>query len=295
MEYKQVRTGNQAVNNVLKSTQRMVTKAGNCFVAGTEILTTEGIKNIEDIQVGDWVIADDPTTPGGIEAKQVLDTFVRETDALVDLYIDGEVISTTGEHPFWVADKGWVEAKDLVVGSLLQTGDGRIVDVDRVEKREGKFPVYNFKVEEFHTYFVSELGILVHNADYIYRTMSEKEYAKVVETGGLSIREKGSSELGITREAPYLNDLGTRRNIKNQYEAKVEFETNDGTFDGLIEMGATHESARERYPHLPSFEKGMTVPQVKRERGNVESILLGKSPDGVAFFNQNIINIKRLD
>ncbi len=112
------------------------------------------------------MIADDPTTPGGIEAKQVLDTFVRETDALVDLYVDGEVISTTGEHPFWVADKGWVEAKDLVVGSLLQTQDGRIVDVDKIEKREGKFEVYNFNVEGIPTYFVSEWGILVHNADY---------------------------------------------------------------------------------------------------------------------------------
>ena len=112
------------------------------------------------------MIADDPTTLGGIEARQVLDTFVRETDALVDLYVDGEVISTTGEHPFWVPDKGWVEAKDLVVGSLLQTGDGRVIDVDQVEKREGKFEVYNFNVEDFHTYFVSDLGILVHNADY---------------------------------------------------------------------------------------------------------------------------------
>ncbi|WP_414530932.1 hypothetical protein, partial [Nodularia chucula] len=39
-----------------------------------------------------------------------------------------------------------------------------VVDVDGVEKREGKFEVYNFKVEGFHTYFVSDLGILVHNA-----------------------------------------------------------------------------------------------------------------------------------
>ena len=95
-----------------------------------------------------------------------MDTFVRETDALVDFYVDGEVISTTGEHHFWVPDYGWVEAKDLIVGSLLQTGDGRVVDVDWVEKREGKFEVYNFNVEDFHTYFVSDLGILVHNADY---------------------------------------------------------------------------------------------------------------------------------
>nr|WP_275994431.1 polymorphic toxin-type HINT domain-containing protein [Argonema antarcticum] len=147
----------------------VVTKAEgntNCFVAGTEILTSEGEKDIEDIVVGDWVIADDPTTPGEIEAKQVLETFVRSTDGLVDLYVDGEVISTTGEHPFWVADKGWVEAKDLLVGSLLQTEDGRIIDVDRIEKRSGQFEVYNFKVEGFHTYFVSDLGILVHNAEY---------------------------------------------------------------------------------------------------------------------------------
>jgi len=91
---------------------------------------------------------------------------VRETDALVDLYVDEEVISTTGEHPFWTPDRGWVEAKDLHVGSLLQTEDGRVIDVDGVERREGHFQVYNFNVEEFHTYFVSDLGILVHNADY---------------------------------------------------------------------------------------------------------------------------------
>jgi hypothetical protein len=51
------------------------------------------------------------------------------------------------------------------VGSLLQTEDGRIIDVDRIEKREGDFTVYNFKVEGFHTYFVSDLSILVHNAN----------------------------------------------------------------------------------------------------------------------------------
>jgi len=102
--------------------------------------------------------------------------------------VDGDVISTTGEHPFWVVDKGWVEAKDLVVGDLLQTGDGRIVDVDKVEKREGKFPVYNFKVEGIPTYFVSDLGILVHNANYsnkvrVGRWMSSDEFAKMQQTG----------------------------------------------------------------------------------------------------------------
>jgi Pretoxin HINT domain len=165
-----------------------------------------------------------------VEYKQVLETFVRQTDTLIDLYVDGEVISTTEKHPFWVPDKGWVEAEDLEVGSLLQLYDGTVVDIDKIEKREGEFEVYNFKVEDFHTYFVSDLGLLVHNAEYVYRTMSEKEYAKVVKNGGLSIREKGSSELGITREANYLNDLSNRKFIGKQYGVNVKFETNDGTF-----------------------------------------------------------------
>jgi large repetitive protein len=134
-----------------------------CFVAGTEILTTEGIKNIEDIHAGDWVIVDDPTTPGEIEKHQVLDAYQREVTTLIDISVDGEVISATTEHPIWVVDKGWVEPKDLQVGDKLQTEDGRMVDVDKLERREGDFKVYNFHVESIPTYFVSELGILVHN------------------------------------------------------------------------------------------------------------------------------------
>jgi RHS repeat-associated protein len=147
--------------NGLKSVSTKVTK--KCFEAGTEILTAEGNKNIEDIQVGDWVLSENPVT-GEVEYKQVTETFVRRTEQLVDLYVDGQKISTTGEHPFWTPDKGWVEAKDLVVGSLVVTEDGRVVDIDGMEHKTGSFTVYNFSVEGFHSYFVSDLGILVHNA-----------------------------------------------------------------------------------------------------------------------------------
>jgi hypothetical protein len=59
---------------------------------------------------------------------------------------------------------GWVEAEDLQVGMQLLTKDGNIVDIDGVERREGEFTVYNFAVEGIPTYFVSGLGLLVHNA-----------------------------------------------------------------------------------------------------------------------------------
>jgi Pretoxin HINT domain len=110
------------------------------------------------------VLSDDPNTPGDIEYKQVLQTFVKETSNLVDIYIDGEKITTTEEHPFWVPDLGWVAAKDLHAGSLLQTKTESWLDVDKVEKHSGLATVYNFEVQGFHTYFVSDLGLLVHNS-----------------------------------------------------------------------------------------------------------------------------------
>jgi Pretoxin HINT domain/Bacterial toxin 24 len=110
------------------------------------------------------VLSDDPTTPGGIEYKQVVQTFVRETNYLVDVYIGGEKITTTENHPFWVKDVGWVAARDLNAGAQLQTKSEAWLGVERVEKHTEVATVYNFEVQGFHTYFVSDLGLLVHNA-----------------------------------------------------------------------------------------------------------------------------------
>ena len=158
--------GSRTVSSAIVEADAAVTqvaKKTECFVAGTEIQTLDGTKNIEDIHVGDWVLSDDPNTVGEIEYKQVLNTFVKETTNLVDIYIDGEKITTTEEHPFWVPDVGWVAAKDLHAGSLLQTKYESWLDVDKVVKHSGLTTVYNFEVEGFHTYFVSDLGLLVHN------------------------------------------------------------------------------------------------------------------------------------
>jgi Pretoxin HINT domain len=158
-----------------------VAKKTECFVAGTEIQTLDGTRNIEDIQVGDWVLSDDPNTVGEIEYKQVLNTFVKETSNLVDIYIDGEKITTTEEHPFWVPDVGWVAAKDLVAGSLLQTKYESWLDVDKVVKHSDTATVYNFEVEGFHTYFVSDLGLLVHN--YCGEVLQQKKVDTSVNAG----------------------------------------------------------------------------------------------------------------
>ncbi|MGA8943732.1 MAG: HNH/endonuclease VII fold putative polymorphic toxin, partial [Thermoactinomyces sp.] len=74
-----------------------------------------------------------------------------------------EVIETTAEHPFWVAEKGWVQAKDLQPGDQLETDQGQHVKVTQIAKQEKQTTVYNFEVKDYHTYYVSGLHLLVHN------------------------------------------------------------------------------------------------------------------------------------
>ena len=139
------------------------------------IQTRDGEKAIQDIKIGDWVLSDDPTTPGDIDYKQVVQTFVHETNYLVDIYIGGEKITTTEGHPFWVKDVGWVAARDLDAGAQLQTKSESWLGVERVEKHTEVATVYNFEVAGFHTYFVSDLGLLVHNSCPVRRAQNPND------------------------------------------------------------------------------------------------------------------------
>ena len=79
--------------------------------------------------------------------------------------VDGEEIKTTDEHPFWVVGKGWTGASHLKSGDILKLENGKKVKVDEVwiEKLITPVKVYNFEVADWHTYYVSDAGVLVHN------------------------------------------------------------------------------------------------------------------------------------
>lgn len=137
-----------------------------CFVAGTLILTENGQMPIELIQKGDGVYATDPET-GESGYRQVVQTFERETDEIVWLQINGETIVTTPGHPFYVPQKGWTKAIELRAGDILVTSNGEYVILEKTEHEilESPVKVFNFEVEEFHTYYVGDAeGVLVHNS-----------------------------------------------------------------------------------------------------------------------------------
>ncbi len=120
------------------------------------------MKNIEDIKEGDYVLQKDPIT-GEVGYKKVLRTFVNTKEELVHIEVEGTLIETTKEHPFWVVGYGFKNAEDIEAGDYVVTAEGIEAEITFVETVEVEPTTYNFEVEDWHTYFVSDVEIWVHN------------------------------------------------------------------------------------------------------------------------------------
>ena len=135
-----------------------------CFIAGTLVQGEHGSKAIEDISAGDKVWAWDEKT-GDIALKEVVETYINETDELIHVFVNGEEIISTPTHPFYSPVKGWTDACKLRAGDILVLVNGEYVVVEKVQHEllEAPIAVYNFQVADYHTYYVTAAGILVHN------------------------------------------------------------------------------------------------------------------------------------
>ena len=169
---------------LFKAARIKINPSGNCFAAGTRVLTgptvdgSPAMKNIEDVRVGDLVLTKDQYDENGaLVLRPVRQVFRRTSDHLRVLDIEGdngnvETLSTTDEHPFWAEGRGWTLAGDLRPGDRVQESDGTwqsVLGSTRIERPEG-VAVYNFEVEGEHTYFVADAEtsfsdpVWVHNS-----------------------------------------------------------------------------------------------------------------------------------
>jgi hypothetical protein len=99
--------------------------------------------------------------------RLVTGKFTHSAANVIDLHIAGlaEPIGTTANHPFWSTDRQeFVQAGSLQIGEHVLSLDGTLAPVIHLASRPGVEPVYNLETETEHVYYVSNLGILVHNA-----------------------------------------------------------------------------------------------------------------------------------
>ncbi|MGN8913001.1 polymorphic toxin-type HINT domain-containing protein [Anaerofustis butyriciformans] len=181
----------------------------SCFIAGTLVETAYGYKPIENISVGDLVYSENPET-GEKELKEVIETYENESDELVHILVRGEEIVTTPTHPFYTPDKGWRDAVKLKAGDKLVLRNGEVVVINEVshEILEKPVKVYNFNVKDFHTYYVSDNSVLVHN------DCGGKITKKVVKKGRIGKQERLKQLANDPKVSKTLR--GELKNIKTQ-------------------------------------------------------------------------------
>lgn len=134
----------------------------SCFLGGTPVITPDGPRPIEAIQVGDLVSV--LTRGGRIEVAAVSwRKSSRRADLVTVHTSDGQIITCSPNHPWNTAGNGWCWAAHLPAGVLLVSDHGPVW-VERVDPYPGEHWIYNFTVDhEEHTFLVG--GIQVHNIE----------------------------------------------------------------------------------------------------------------------------------
>lgn len=165
----------EAVDNLVVSGSNVIIHNAPCFIAGTKINTEEGIKNIEDVTVGEKVITynhDNDTA----EYKEVLETMAKDNESVITYkFENGTELTATPDHPLFVNGKGYcsydieLTKKDsglvvekIEVGDEVLHLDGYGVTINEIKEEENKATVYNLKnIKDNHNFYANEF--LVHN------------------------------------------------------------------------------------------------------------------------------------
>ncbi len=127
----------------------------SCFAAGTPIRWECGSKLIEEVREGDLVWSRNEFDPDGpVVLKRVEEVFVRVA-LVLNLHVNGRVIRTTAEHPIYVEGKGWTACAFVRAGERIRGEKaGEWLTVEAVTCSGEVTTVYNFRVADYHTYFV---------------------------------------------------------------------------------------------------------------------------------------------
>jgi len=171
-----------------------------CFTEKTLVLTDKGRRKIKDVKEGDKVWAFDEKT-GKLALKLVTHTFTFERDTVYNIHIGSEVIEATSDHPFFIGGQ-WLRVHQLQKGQKVSLYSGQKASIDSIIVIAKRVTVYNFTVQDFHTYYVSNKDVLVHNSGpcsldaasslpklkgktvpHTQKTLKKNDFAKVKDNG----------------------------------------------------------------------------------------------------------------
>jgi hypothetical protein len=103
-------------------------KIYKCFAGFTRIDTPKGIKQIKNLQIGDYVNSWNEKTRK-IEPAKITKKYISETNEryIIKFGQFNTPLYCTGNHPFYT-QRGWIEAKDLTLTDTIYTSEDYFLD-----------------------------------------------------------------------------------------------------------------------------------------------------------------------
>ena len=195
---------------ILSKAKKIFKKAPCCFVAGTLVETKDGLRPIEELEVGDFVLSKNTDT-GRTTYKTITDLIPAHERVIWEVSLNGlngerELFETTNDHPWWIAGQGWKTTNELVAGMRVTTADGRGMMIKSVVETTRSDTTYNLTVADFETYFVGQNKVLVHNCDKKnLKKISEKRGNKAAQENGYKDAHdakdgRGNSKVNIYKD-----------------------------------------------------------------------------------------------
>lgn len=136
-----------------------------CFPAGTMIHTNNGLLPIEEVTADDLLWTANELT-GERELKPIKEIHRRTTLTMMIVELEnGTLFEVTPDHRF-LTNGEWREIRELKPDDELENIVGQAVKIKNIELMTRNAVVHNFSVYDNENYFVTDEGILVHNASY---------------------------------------------------------------------------------------------------------------------------------
>ncbi|GAB6140813.1 hypothetical protein JCM14076_15420 [Methylosoma difficile] len=156
---------------------------GNCFVAGTLVHTQAGLKPIEQIQVGDYVLSKTESGDGELSYQRVTRTYEYEDrevyflswivlsdgDKVTDKYGQpnerGHVV-VTGAHPIWIAEIRIAESADQELVTQPVNRWMSVASLDLMRKEydlKGGTVIFNAQLSDGRLVYLENFNPVVHN------------------------------------------------------------------------------------------------------------------------------------
>jgi len=132
-----------------------------CFLPGTLVQTSQGKVPIEELAIGQEVLAFDGDR---VLSSTIFEIYSVERDSYYEILAGISRVKATAEHPFYVGDGAFVKASQLRQGDtvyLLSSGNLVPATIDSIALIRTPVVAYNLKTAFPNTFFAD--GFAVHN------------------------------------------------------------------------------------------------------------------------------------